>query len=185
LGIPLGFGGPYLGFFASREQYVRKIAGRLVGETLDTKGKRGYVLTLSTREQHIRRERATSNICTNQGLMALAAAVYLATMGKRGLREVAELCYHKAHYAASKIAELPAYAVLQEAPFFHEFVVQCPQSVAEINSYLLDNWGMIGGYDLERDYPDRRRQMLLAVTEMNSREEIDILAAALAEVGNE
>jgi glycine dehydrogenase subunit 1 len=185
LGIPLGFGGPYLGFFASREQYVRKIAGRLVGETLDTKGKRGYVLTLSTREQHIRRERATSNICTNQGLMALAAAVYLATMGKRGLREVAELCYHKAHYAASKIAELPGYAVLQEAPFFHEFVVQCPQSVAEINSYLLDNWGMIGGYDLERDYPDRRRQMLLAVTEMNSREEIDILAAALAEVGNE
>jgi glycine dehydrogenase subunit 1 len=185
LGIPLNYGGPYLGFFASREQYVRKIAGRLVGETLDTNGKRGYVLTLSTREQHIRRERATSNICTNQGLMALAAAVYLATMGKRGLRQVAELCYHKAHYAASKIADLPAYAILQDSPFFNEFVVRCPRPVAEINDYLLDDWGIIGGYDLERDYPDRSGQMLIAVTEMNSREEIDLLAAALAEVGND
>ncbi len=185
LGIPLSFGGPYLGFFASREKYVRKVAGRLVGETLDAKGKRGYVLTLSTREQHIRRERATSNICTNQGLMALAAAVYLATLGKRGLREVAELCYHKAHYAASRIAELPQYTVHQERPFFHEFAVQCPRPVAEINAHLLDNWGIIGGYDLERDYPDRQRQVLLAVTEMNSREEIDDLVAALAEVGND
>lgn len=185
LGIPLNYGGPYLGFFASREQYVRKMAGRLVGETSDTNGKRGYVLTLSTREQHIRRERATSNICTNQGLMALAAAVYLATMGKRGLRQVAELCYHKAHYAASKIADLPGYVVLQELPFFNEFAVRCPRPVAEINGYLLDDWGIIGGYDLERDYPDRSGQMLIAVTEMNSREEIDLLAAALAEVGHD
>jgi glycine dehydrogenase subunit 1 len=185
LGIPLSFGGPYLGFFASREQYVRKIAGRLVGETLDSKGNRGYVLTLSTREQHIRRERATSNICTNQGLMALAAAVYLVTMGKRGLRQVAELCYHKAHYAASKVAELPDYTVLGDSRFFNEFVVQCPRPVAEVNSYLLDNWGIIGGYDLERDYPDRSGQMLIAVTEMNSREEIDSLTAALAEVDND
>ncbi len=185
LGIPLSYGGPYLGFFACREQFVRKIAGRLVGETLDTKGERGYVLTLSTREQHIRRERASSNICTNQGLMALAAAVYLATLGKQGFRQVAELCYHKAHYAASRIAELPEYTVFQERPFFNEFVVQCPRPVAEINGYLLDDWGIIGGYDLERDYPDRTGQMLVAVTEMNSREEIDLFATALAEVGND
>ncbi len=185
LGIPLSFGGPYLGFFASKERYVRKIAGRLVGETLDEKGERGFVLTLATREQHIRRERATSNICTNQGLMALAAAVYLSTMGKSGLRQVAELCYHKAHYAASRIAELPDYSVETEVPFFNEFVVQCPKPVAAVNAYLLDTWGIIGGYDLEKDYPDRAQQMLVAVTEMNSREEIDALVSALAEAGHD
>lgn len=184
LGIPLSLGGPYLGFFATRKRYVRKMAGRLVGETVDTKGKRGYVLTLSTREQHIRRQRATSNICTNQGLMMLAAAVYLSTMGKRGLRQVAELCFHKAHYAAAQIDALKGYSVVQrhERPFFNEFAVQCPRPVAEINEYLLDNWGIIGGYDLANDYPQRKDQMLVAVTEMNTREEIDILATALAEV---
>lgn len=184
LGIPLSLGGPYLGFFATRKKYVRKMAGRLVGETVDTSGKRGYVLTLSTREQHIRRQRATSNICTNQGLMMLAAAVYLSTMGKRGLRQVAELCFHKAHYAAAQIDALKGYSVVQrhERPFFNEFAVQCPRPVAEINEYLLDNWGIIGGYDLGRDYPQRKDQMLIAVTEMNTREEIDILATALAEV---
>ncbi len=184
LGIPLGFGGPYLGFFATKDKYVRKMAGRLVGETLDVNGKKGYVLTLSTREQHIRRARATSNICTNQGLMSLAAAVYLATMGKHGLRKVAELCYHKAHYAAAQIDRLEGYTVPQDKPFFNEFVVQCPRSVAEINEYLLDKWGIIGGYDLQEAYPQRKNQMLIAVTEMNSREEIDILATALAEVNH-
>ena len=185
LGIPLGYGGPYLGFFASREKYVRKMAGRLVGETVDADGKTGYVLTLSTREQHIRRDRATSNICTNQGLMALAATVYMATMGKHGLKKVAELCYHKAHYAAGEIDQLAEYSVLQGKPFFNEFVVQCPRPVAEVNNYLLDSWGIIGGYDLEGSYPQHKNQMLIAVTEMNSREEIDVLATALAEVDHD
>ena len=185
LGIPLGYGGPYLGFFASRDKYVRKMAGRLVGETVDADGKKGYVLTLSTREQHIRRDRATSNICTNQGLMALAATVYMATMGRHGLKKIAELCYHKAHYAAGEIDQLAEYSVLQGKPFFNEFVVQCPRPVAEVNNYLLDSWGIIGGYDLEGSYPQHKNQMLIAVTEMNSREEIDVLATALAEVDHD
>lgn len=185
LGIPLSFGGPYLGFFATSNQHVRKMAGRLVGETVDANGARGFVLTLSTREQHIRRDKATSNICTNQGLMALAATVYLSLMGKQGLRQIAELCYHKAHYAAQQIDCLEGYSVFQDKPFFHEFVVQCPHPVAEINAYLLDNWGIIGGYDLSQDYPHRTKQMLVAVTEMNSKEEIEILATALAEVNHE
>lgn len=181
LGIPLSYGGPYLGFFATREQYVRRMAGRLVGETLDRDGRRGYVLTLSTREQHIRREKATSNICTNQGLMAIAATVYLAAMGKCGLPKVAELCYHKAHYAAREIARLRGYEVIQTRPFFHEFVVRCPRPVSEINAHLFDDWGILGGYDLGPEYPHLQQHMLLAVTEMNSREQIDSLVSALGD----
>ena len=181
LGIPLSFGGPYLGYFACRQKYMRKLPGRLVGQTVDTQGRRGFVLTLTAREQHIRRERATSNICTNQALCALAAAVYLSAMGRHGLRQVAELCYHKAHYAAQRIAALDGYEVLMERPFFKEFVVRCPAPVAEINDKLLD-WGIIGGYDLEQDYPHLKNSMLLCVTEVNSREEIDYLVEALREV---
>ena len=181
LGIPLSYGGPYLGFFATRNKYVRKMAGRLVGETVDANGKTGYVLTLSTREQHIRRARATSNICTNQGLMALAATVYMSTLGKRGLRQVAELCYHKAHYAAAQIDALGGFSVQLDKPFFHEFVLQCPRPVAEINDYLLEKWSIMGGYDLSQNYPHRQNQMLVAVTEMVSREEIDRLVQALQE----
>jgi glycine dehydrogenase subunit 1 len=181
LGIPMNFGGPYLGFFATHEEHARKTAGRLVGETVDTEGKVGYVLTLSTREQHIKRERATSNICTNQGLMALAAAIYMSLMGKHGLRKVAELCYHKAHYAADLIDKIKGYKVDRSKPFFKEFVVHCPWSVDDINMHLLE-YDIIGGYDLSKAYPNRPNQMLIAVTEMNTREEIEALAEALAEV---
>ncbi len=184
LGIPLSFGGPYLGFFATREDYVRKMSGRLVGETFDVNGKPGYVLTLATREQHIRRERATSNICTNQGLMALAAAIYMSVMGKHGLRQVSELCYHKAHHAASEINKLRGYSVDFSKSFFKEFVVQCPKPVSEINDYLLETQIIVGGYDLEQAYPERKNQMLIAVTEMNTHAEIDDLVKGLAEAAS-
>jgi len=181
LGIPPSFGGPHLGILATKQQLVRRTAGRLVGETVDSQGRRGYVLTLSTREQHIRRERATSNICTNAALMALAAAVYLATVGRTGLREVAELCYHKAHYAASEIGRLPGITVnplAPERPFFKEFVVELPVPVADANRRLRE-FDVIGGYDLGLDYPGLENHMLIAVTEMNTRDDIDRLVAGL------
>ena len=181
LGAGLNFGGPYLGVFAAREKYVRRMPGRLVGETTDTQGQRGYVLTLTPREQHIRREKATSNICTNQGLVALMAAMYLAYMGKGGLRAVAEMCYHKAHYAAAEIHKLDGYQVVSYASFFNEFSVKCPKPVAEINAALLED-GVLGGYDLRRDYPHAEHEMLVCVTEMNTREQIDRLVAALGTI---
>lgn len=184
LGIPLSFGGPYLGIFATRKEYVRKMAGRLVGETVDNRGQRAYVLTLTAREQHIRREKATSNICTNQALIALAATIYMSLLGKNGLREVAELCYHKAHYAASEIAALPGFELWSGAQFFNEFVVRCPRPVEEINDHLLDH-GILGGYDLGQDFPELKNHLLVAVTEMNSREDIDLLVDTLAEVSND
>jgi glycine dehydrogenase subunit 1 len=185
LGNGLNFGGPYLGFFACRQKDVRKMAGRLSGQTVDTEGRRGFVLTLATREQHIRRERATSNICTNQALCALATSVHLAALGKTGLRRLAELCYHKAHYAAERIAGLTGYEVPGDKPFFQEFVVRCPVPVERINDYLLEEWGLIGGYDLGRDYPGLENQMLVCVTEVISRREIDALVDALAEAAKE
>ncbi len=181
LGIPLSLGGPYLGIFAVKKDLVRKIAGRLVGETVDAAGQRGYVLTLTAREQHIRRDKATSNICTNQGLLALCATIYTSLLGKSGLRKVAELCYHKAHYAAEEIGSLPGYKLVSDSPFFNEFVVQTPRPVAEINSHLLDH-GILGGFDLSLEYPELTNHMLIAVTEMNSRDEIDALRDALQEV---
>jgi glycine dehydrogenase subunit 1 len=179
LGVGLNFGGPYLGIFTCNEKYVRKMPGRLAGATLDLNGQVGYVLTLQAREQHIRREHATSNICTNQGLMALAAAVYLSLVGRQGVRKLAELCYHRAHYAASEIAKLPGYTVQQRGPFFKEFVIGCPRPVAEINAALAER-GIVGGYDLSRDYPEQANAMLLCVTEMNSKAEIDALVDALS-----
>jgi glycine dehydrogenase subunit 1 len=183
LGIPLSFGGPYLGLFATRKEYVRKMAGRLVGETVDNRGQRAYVLTLTAREQHIRREKATSNICTNQGLIALASTVYMSLLGKNGLRQVAELCFHKAHYAASEISKLSGYSLWSPDPFFNEFVIQTPAPVAEINDLLLDQ-DILGGYDLSQDYPALNHHMLIAVTEMNTRQEIDQLVEILSEVSN-
>ena len=184
LGIPLSYGGPYLGFFATRKQYIHKMAGRLVGETVDSRGQRAYVLTLTAREQHIKRERATSNICTNQGLLALAAAIYLSLLGQNGLRQVAELCYSKAHYTAEKISRLPGYSMCFDAPYFHEFSVCCPIPVAQINAHLLEH-GFLGGYDLGQEYPAQKNCMLLAVTEMNTRDEIDALVDVLAEVSHD
>jgi glycine dehydrogenase subunit 1 len=184
LGIPLSYGGPYVGLFTTKNEYVRKMAGRLVGETLDSRGQRGFVLTLTPREQHIRREKATSNICTNQGLMALASAVYLSVMGRQGLRKVAELCYHKAHYAAEAIGRLRGYKVWNEGEFFHEFVVACPKPVAEINEILLEQ-EILGGYDLGADYAELKDHMLLAFTEMNTKEEIDDLVSALEEASHD
>lgn len=185
LGIPLSFGGPYLGIFATKKEFIRRIAGRLVGETVDKEGRRAYVLTLTAREQHIRREKATSNICTNQGLIALSSAVYLSLLGKNGLRQVAELCYHKAHYAAERINNIPGFSVATNTPFFHEFVVSCPEntSVDEINAHLLEE-GILGGYNLENDFPRLRNHMLIAVTEMNTRDDIDALCEILSEVKN-
>lgn len=181
LGIGLNFGGPYLGIFCCKQQHVHKIAGRIVGMTKDADGKEAYVLTLRAREQDIRRERATSNICTNQGLMALAAAVHLSLLGRNGTRQVAELCYHRAHYAAQQIAALPGFSVpalSQNAPFFKEFVVQCPRPVAEINAALREQ-NIIGGYDLSQDEPQLGNAMLVCVTEMNDKADIDAFVAAL------
>jgi glycine dehydrogenase subunit 1 len=182
LGLPLSFGGPYLGLFATCTEHVRKMAGRLVGETVDVHNQRAYVLTLTAREQHIRREKATSNICTNQGLMALASAVYLSALGKHGLRQVAELNFHKAHYAAEQIKGLTGYSLCGQTPFFNEFAVRCPMGVDTIQEHLLEH-GILGGYDLSKDYPGLKDHLLIAVTEMNSRAEIDYLVECLGEIG--
>ncbi|MGB7340410.1 MAG: aminomethyl-transferring glycine dehydrogenase subunit GcvPA [Phototrophicaceae bacterium] len=178
MGIPLSYGGPYVGFFATKQKYVRKIAGRIVGETVDSTGKKAYVMTLRPREQDIRREKASSNICTNQGLMALAASVYMSLMGRNGLKKVAKLNYHKAHYAANEIDKIDGYKVLNDKPFFNEFAVKCLRPVSEINAALIEN-GIIGGYDLGQDYPQLKDHMLIAVTEMNSKEEIDLFVEVL------
>ena len=186
LGIPTSFGGPYLGLFTAKQQYIRQMPSRLVGKTVDSQGRTGYVLTLQTREQHIRRERATSNICTNEALYALASTIYLAAMGKQGLRQIAELCYHKAHYAAAQIAELPGYSLPLSGTFFQEFVIQCPDSPAHINRRLLER-NILGGWDLTADSNGSApalgtdQGMLLCVTEMNSKEDIDSLVSALGE----
>lgn len=183
LGIPLSYGGPYLGLFATRQKYVRKMAGRLAGETEDNRGQRAYVLTLTAREQHIRRERATSNICTNQGLLALAATVYLSLLGRHGLRQVSELNYHKAHYAAEQIAMIEGYELWSDENFFNEFVIRCPLPAQEIFDHLLEH-GLLAGYPLGADYPDLENHLLIAVTEMNSKDDIDWLVAGLEEVSN-
>ena len=175
LGNPTSFGGPGLGVFTCRQQYLRQMPGRIVGKTVDVEGKPGYVMTLVTREQYIRRERATSNICTSEALMALAAAVYLATLGRSGLRHVAELCYHKAHYAAESIAKLKGYSLVFPKPFFKEFAIRCPVAPSRINQALFKK-GIVGGLDISHIIDN---SMLLCVTEMNTKREIDKLVEIL------
>ncbi|MEW5920372.1 MAG: aminomethyl-transferring glycine dehydrogenase subunit GcvPA [Bacillota bacterium] len=178
LGSPSSFGGPLLGFLATREKYLRKLPGRIVGETVDINGKRGFVLTLQTREQHIRRERATSNICTNQALNALAAAVYLVTLGPQGLREVAGLCLQKAAYAREKINSLAGYAEAFPGTYFKEFPVCIPGEAPALNKKLLQS-RIIGGLDLSKFYPELQNTMLLCVTEKRTCAEIDLLVQEL------
>jgi glycine dehydrogenase subunit 1 len=180
-GVPLSFGGPYVGLFATREKYARQIPGRLVGEAYDKQGRRGYVLTLATREQHIRREKATSNICTNEGLIALAATVYLETMGRRGLQEVATQCAQKTAYAAKRISELAAFSIPFTGPRFNEFVVRAPVEAKQLLSRLASERNITGGLALSRYYADRPNEFLVCVTEMNSRADIDALVGALAD----
>ena len=178
LGVSLSFGGPYVGLFTCKSQYLRQMPGRIAGRTVDTQGREGYVLTLQTREQHIRRERATSNICTSEALVGTAVVTYLACLGRAGLRRVAELTYHKAHYAASLIERIAGYELPLDGTFFQEFVVRCPIEPAEVNRRLLER-GIIGGLDVS----DRvSNGLMLCVTEMNTREEIEALASALEEV---
>jgi glycine dehydrogenase subunit 1 len=177
LGNPMSYGGPYLGLLACREQFVRKMPGRLVGQTVDRHGKRCWVLTLQTREQHIRRAKATSNICTNQGLMALKAAVYLAALGPQGLKETAELCMRKAHYAAEQLGKAGA-RLRFDRPFFKEFTVRVPSEAAALLDGLLSN-GFLGGLHLGRWYPQFQDCFSVAVTEKRTRTEIDRLAAAV------
>jgi glycine dehydrogenase subunit 1 len=181
LGNPMAFGGPYLGIMACREAYVRKMPGRIVGETTDRNGRRCWVLTLQTREQHIRREKATSNICTNQGLLALRASIYLAAMGPQGLRQAAEISTRKAHYAAEKLGAVPGLSLAFLGPFFKEFVVRAAGDVEAILAEV-GRLGYHGGIALGRWYPALRDAILIAVTEKRTRDEIDGLAAAYNQV---
>lgn len=182
LGIPLSYGGPYLGLFAVTDKLLRKLSGRLVGSTTDVDGNLAYVLTLTAREQHIRREKASSNICTNQGLMTLASTIYLTLLGKNGMQQVANLCYQKAHYAAKGLAALPGYKLkFKDSPFFHEFVVKTPGNVAHLLEHLRD-YDILGGYDLSKDYPELKGCLMVAVTEKISRDDIDMYVEVVREV---
>jgi glycine dehydrogenase subunit 1 len=182
LGSPLGYGGPALGLFATRQDYVRRMPGRLVGKTVDDRGQEGYVLTLQTREQHIKRERATSNICTNQALLALATTVYLTALGKEGFRELGEQCLRKAHYASERVSSVPGFKPLfADRPFFDEFVVSTPMPVSQLNAELRDR-GIVGGFDLAHDYPELGNAALFAVTDVHTRADIESLVAALEDI---
>lgn len=181
MGIPISFGGPYLGFFAATEKLMRKMPGRIIGQTTDQDGKRGFVLTLQAREQHIRREKATSNICSNEALCALAAAVYLTAVGKVGYRKIADQCLQKAHYAYEELTEIPGCEKVFASPFFKEFVVRLNKPVEEVNASLLEK-GIIGGLDLSKYYPAMKNCMLLCVTEKRSKDDIDRLVSEMGAI---
>jgi len=179
LGIPLGFGGPYLGFMATRLQHVRKMPGRVVGRTVDGRGRQGFVLTLQTREQHIRREKATSNICTNEGLCALTALVYLSLLGKQGLVDLAKNCAEKASYAGRRLQEVRDVRMrFPKRYYFNEFVLELPVAADRVIRRLLEK-GLAAGFPLVRYYPDMEKGLLVAVTEKRTKEEIDLFAHAL------
>jgi glycine dehydrogenase subunit 1 len=177
-GLSLAFGGPYVGFFAVRQKDVRGMPGRLVGETTDLEGQRGFVLTLATREQHIRREKATSNICSNQGLCALMATIFMSLLGKQGLREMAEQNLAKAAYARQQLSDIKGFSLVFGGPTFNEFVVRSEAPVADVLTRL-ERVGILAGIPLGEDYPELADCFLVCVTEQNQRVEIDALAAAL------
>jgi glycine dehydrogenase subunit 1 len=181
-GVPLSFGGPYVGLFAIRDKYARQIPGRLVGEAYDKQGRRGFVLTLATREQHIRREKATSNICTNEGLIALASTIYLETMGRRGIQEAARQCAQKAHYAARAIAQVKDFSLPFSGPFFNEFVVRAPMPASPLLDTLAREKGIDGGIALSRFDSSRPNDFLVCATETNTRAQIDALVAGLSHI---
>lgn len=179
LGLPLSFGGPYLGFMAARMQHVRKMPGRISGRTVDAQGRQGFVLTLQAREQHIRREKATSNICTNQGLCALTALVFLSLLGKQGFRELATTCAEKASYAAQRLQAIPEVRMrFGKRYFFNEFVLELPVSADRVTRRLLEK-GFAAGFPLVRYYPKMEKSLLVAVTEKRTKEEIDLFAHTL------
>jgi glycine dehydrogenase subunit 1 len=181
-GVPMSFGGPYVGLFATRDKYARQIPGRLVGEAYDQKGRRGFVLTLATREQHIRREKATSNICTNEGLIALAATIYLETMGRRGVQEAAQQSAQKAHYAAREISRLEGFSLPFSGPFFNEFVVRAPVEASPLLDRLAREKAIDGGIALSRFDSDRPNDFLVCATETNTRAQIDALVEGLGKL---
>jgi glycine dehydrogenase subunit 1 len=178
-GIPMQFGGPHCGYFAVKAALMRKIPGRLVGQTTDEEGRRGFVLTLQAREQHIRRDKATSNICSNQALNALAASVAMTALGKKGVKEMAMMNIQKAQYAKNELVKR-GFVVPFTGPFFNEFVIRLSKPAGEVNKHLLEK-GIIGGYDLGRDYPELANHMLIAVTELRTKEEIDTLVKELGD----
>ena len=179
-GIPMGFGGPHVGLFATQEKFVRQMPGRLCGVAYDKNGNRGFVLTLSTREQHIRREKATSNICTNQGLIALAATIYMETMGKQGLEEVAVQNAQKSAYAKKRIAGLDGFSIAFESPTFNEFVVRSPSPAVQVLERMRRQKNVIGGLAISGYYPERPDDILVCVTETNTKAQIDQMIEALA-----
>jgi len=181
LGVPVSFGGPYLGFIACKKDFMRQMPGRITGQTVDKDGRRGFVLTLATREQHIRRERATSNICTNQALCALRATIFMETLGKQGLREMAWQNAQKAAYAADRLGAVPGVKRRFSGPAFNEFVLELPKPWAAVDAALKAK-GLIGGYGLEPAYPELKNAVLVCVTELRTRDQIDRLARTLQEV---
>ncbi len=178
LGTPLSYGGPGFGFLAAREKHIRQMPGRIVGKTVDEKGRIAYVLTFQAREQHIRRARATSNICTNHALIALRAAVYLAALGREGFRNLGRTCAAAAHEAARRICEVKGFELAFAAPFFKEFTIRCPVPAGEVNRKLLDA-GIVGGFEAEKEYDGCSDLMILAVTEMTTRVDVDRLVDCL------